>query len=151
MDDLFGPGGWVGGQAVQSSSEETAHSELSWEPEVNYQWIVRKIGLGRADMCLVSQNDPQEAYRFVVFHFEEGTPAWSLSTSLPDFIRYRRNDGLAPNALNRVFRQILGWWVQRWWVLPADVEAEVRSVLQQHEQDFAAMQAGPLTLEQLRW
>jgi hypothetical protein len=135
----------------QSSGEETAHCLLSWEDDVSYEWIVRKIGLVRAGMCLVSRGDSEEAYRFVVFHFEEGAPAESLATSLQDFLRYRRDDGLHPDALKRVFRRILRWWVERFGPLPEDVEAHARALLHQRVLDFAAAQAAPLELGDLEW
>jgi hypothetical protein len=156
MDDFFA---WNGNdeqqlqqeQPLQSSGEETAQSLLSWEDDVSYEWVVRKIGLVRADMCLVSRGDSEEAYRFVVFHFKEGAPAESLATSLQDFLRYRRDDGLHPDALNRVFRRVLRWWLERFGPLPEDVEAHARALLHQHELDFAAAQAAPLELGNLDW
>ncbi|KAJ1430221.1 hypothetical protein B484DRAFT_396015 [Ochromonadaceae sp. CCMP2298] len=131
--------------------EETTQSLLSWNDNVTYEWVVRKIGLVRANMCLVSRNDAEEAYRFVVFHFEEGAPAESLSTSLHDFLGYRRDDGLYPDGINRVFRRVRRWWVERFEPLPEDVEGDAHALLQQHELEFAETQAAPLELGALDW
>jgi hypothetical protein len=157
MDDLFGSGDYweeqqqQQEQPLQSASEETAHSELSWEEDVSYELVIRRISLLRADICSVSRGDPEEAYRFVVFHFEEGAPAHYLSHSLHDFLAYRRDDRLHPDALNRVFRRVRGWWMERFGALPEEVEAQAHALLQQHAQEFAAAQAGPLTLGDLAW
>ncbi|KAJ1403164.1 hypothetical protein B484DRAFT_405190 [Ochromonadaceae sp. CCMP2298] len=157
MDDFFA---WNGDdeqqelqqqELQQSSGEETAQSLLSWEEDVSYEWVVRKIGLVMADVCLVSRGDSEEAYRFVVFHFEEGTSAESLATSLQDFLRDRRDDGLHPDALNLVFHRVLHWCVERFGPLPEDVEAHARALLHQHVLDFAAAQAAPLELGDLEW
>ncbi|KAJ1427037.1 hypothetical protein B484DRAFT_397320 [Ochromonadaceae sp. CCMP2298] len=142
-DDLFG--------VQQTSSEETANSLLSWEDDVSYDWVIRRIEMVRADICEVRRNDHDEAFRWVVFHFEEGAPAHHLSHSLHDFLAYRRDDGPHPDALNRVFRRVRGWWMERFGTLPEDVEAQAHALLQQHEQEFAVAQAGPLALGDLGW
>ncbi|KAJ1425491.1 hypothetical protein B484DRAFT_464463 [Ochromonadaceae sp. CCMP2298] len=158
LDDLFGSGDYreeqkqqqqQQEQPMQSCSEDNAQSELSWEEDVSYEWVIRRSGLLRADICLVSRGDPEEAYRFVVFHFEEGAPAHHLSHSLYDFLAYRRDDGLHPDALNRVYRRVRLWWMERFGTLPEAVEAQAHALLVQHEQEFAAAQAGSLALGDL--
>ncbi|KAJ1388185.1 hypothetical protein B484DRAFT_409696 [Ochromonadaceae sp. CCMP2298] len=142
-DDLFG--------VQQTSSEETANSFLSWEDDVSYDWVIRRIGMIRADICEVRRNDHDEAFRWVVFHFEEGAAAQALATSLPDFLRFRRDDGLHPEALDQVFHHCNLWWQARYVELPLAEDAEARFVLRQYAQQHAAQQAGPLTLGHLHW
>ncbi|KAJ1421104.1 hypothetical protein B484DRAFT_433356 [Ochromonadaceae sp. CCMP2298] len=162
LDDLFGSGDYweeqqqqqqqQQEQPMQSGSEDTDESELSWEEDVSYEWVIRRIGLLRANICLVSRGDPREAYRFVVFHFEEVfLPANHLSLSLPHFLAFRRDDGLHPDALNRVYSRVRLWWIARFGTLPEAVEAQAHALLVQHEQEFAAAQAGPLALGDLGW
>jgi hypothetical protein len=141
-------------QGLQSASQDTgtADSSLEWGPDVSYQWLVGIVGFVYADVCGVRADDPNDVFRLVAFHYEDGSrTADSLAESIPDYVRWRRDDGLRPPTLRAVYSRIRIWWMQRYAGLHAEVEQEVRRILHQHTQQYEDVRAGPLTLDEMRF
>ncbi|KAJ1404629.1 hypothetical protein B484DRAFT_404703 [Ochromonadaceae sp. CCMP2298] len=116
-------------QGLQTASQDTgtADSSLEWGLDVSYHWLVGMVGLSYADVCGVRADDPNDVFRLVAFHYEDGSgSAASLAESIP-----RRED--------------------RWRELPADVEQEVQGILYQHARQYEEVRAGPLTQAELHY
>jgi hypothetical protein len=141
-------------QGLQSASQDTgtADSSLEWGPDVSDQWLVGIVGFVYADVRGVRTDDPNDVFRLVAFHYEDGSrTADSLAESIPDYVRWRRDDGLRPPTLSTVYSRIRIWWMQRYAELPAEVEQEVRRILYQHAQQYEEVCAGPLTQAELHY
>jgi hypothetical protein len=70
---------------------------------------------------------------------------------VPDFLRWRRDDGLRPPTLRAVYIRIRNWWTVRYTELPEEVAAEALEILRQHAQSYEETLAGPLTLAELHY
>jgi hypothetical protein len=127
-------------------------SSLDWGEDVSYQWVLRRVGMGYADVCGVRDTDHNDVFSFVVFHHAEGQRDPDLlDGALAPFLIEQHELGYNPSKIRRIYTHIKRWFGARFIELPDDVEEACLTLLHVLDEQQVVVLAGPLTLAEFEY